>query len=107
MSLHRCISVVTGCFVQDMEVLDAKEAEAKLAVKSARRAAATAAKGAARDGKPRYLTPSEVQEVMRRMWAKNAPILALLFAADKSATVRASLLVAQNQGLFVPYAYKA
>lgn len=72
-------------------MLDAKEAEAEGAVKSklrARRAATAAAKGEARDERPRYLTPSEVEEVLRRMWTKNAPILALLFAADKSATVR-------------------
>ena len=28
---------------------------------------------------PKYLTPSEVREVMRRMWALNEPILAYIY----------------------------
>ena len=39
--------------------------------------------------RPRYLTPSEVQEVMRRMWARNPGILNLLFAIDSGELVRA------------------
>ena len=40
------------------------------------------------DSRPRYLTPAEVQEILRRMWARNGPILSLLFAADKNPSVR-------------------
>ena len=44
--------------------------------------------------RPRYLTPSEVQEVMRRMWARNPGILNLLFAIDSGELVRAVSVVA-------------
>ena len=70
-----------------MAVLTEREQEAKDAMKRARRAGRKAAKGEERDERPRYLTPSEVQEIMRRMWGRNSGILALLFAADSSATV--------------------
>jgi hypothetical protein len=33
-------------------------------------------------GRPRFMTVSEVREVMRRMWAANAPLLALMYAHD-------------------------
>ncbi len=51
--------------------------------------------------RPRYLTPSEVQEVMRRMWARNPGILNLLFAIDSGELVRATL----QQCLFLTVAH--
>jgi len=33
---------------------------------------------------PKYLTPSEVREVMRRMWALNEPILAYIYPTGES-----------------------
>ena len=44
--------------------------------------------------RPRYLTPSEVQEVMRRMWARNPGVLNLLFAVDSGELVRAVIVAA-------------
>ena len=32
--------------------------------------------------RPRYMTVSEVREVMRRMWSQNSAVLRLLFAQD-------------------------
>ena len=72
-------------------MLSEPEKEAKDAGKHARKADLKAAKGEARDERPRYLTPSEVLEIMRRMWARNAGILSLLFAADRSIPVRSCL----------------
>lgn len=34
---------------------------------------------------PKYLTPSEVREVLRRMWELNAPILAFIYPTGERA----------------------
>ena len=53
-----------------------------------RRVAAGQGDAGAGGDRPRYLTPSEVQEVMRRMWARNPGILNVLFAIDLGDAVR-------------------
>ncbi|CAL8467924.1 g7462 [Coccomyxa elongata] len=40
------------------------------------------AEGASAAQRPRFMTVSEVREVMRRMWAKNSDILSLMYAQD-------------------------
>ena len=35
-------------------------------------------------GRPRYMTPAEVREVMRRMWSKNSAVLKQLYHLDKN-----------------------
>ncbi|KAK9816421.1 hypothetical protein WJX72_000053 [[Myrmecia] bisecta] len=34
------------------------------------------------DGRPRYMTPAEVREIMRRMWETNSDILSYLYAVE-------------------------
>jgi DNA-directed RNA polymerase I subunit RPA1 len=69
--------------------LDLRQAKLGAAAAAAADAAAAAggADGAAPAGgpggaDPSYLTPTEVREVLKRVWAANAPLLALVFPAE-------------------------
>ena len=47
-------------------------------------AAGGKAAGAEAAGRPRYITPTEVMEIMRRMWAVNGDILSYIFSSPKA-----------------------
>ncbi len=48
--------------------------------------------------RPRYMTVSEVREVMRRMWAQNSDVLRLLFAQDAKLSVLGPVHAPQPKG---------
>ncbi|KAI3425875.1 hypothetical protein D9Q98_007848 [Chlorella vulgaris] len=68
----------------DMMDFDGDEERAQLPASKARRTAVleSAVEASLGGANPKYLTPSEVMEVMRRTWELNEPILAFIYPAD-------------------------
>ena len=56
--------------------------------------------GTCSGSRPRYMTPAEVREVLKRMWRNNTDILSMLYAVENKQTPRSSKMHSNYEDVY-------